>query len=80
MLEIKQVTLEGKYVLLRPPSINDLESLSSAEQLCDKCKFNLPAEQLCYIEKVTSKMKKEFQNIFHLKVMGCFQRTLYGIL
>ena len=32
MLEIKQVTLEGKYVLLRPPSINDLEELSSAAQ------------------------------------------------
>ena len=32
MLEIKQVTLEGKYVLLRPPSINDLEESSSAAQ------------------------------------------------
>ena len=32
MLEIKQVTLEGKYVLLRPPSNNDLEGLSSAAQ------------------------------------------------
>jgi N-acetyltransferase len=32
MLEIKQVTLEGKYVLLRPPSINDLDGLSSAAQ------------------------------------------------
>jgi hypothetical protein len=32
MLEIKQVTLEGKYVLLRPPSINDLEGVSSAVQ------------------------------------------------
>ena len=32
MLEIKQVTLEGKYVLLRPPSINDLDGLSCAAQ------------------------------------------------
>lgn len=32
MLEIKQVTLEGKYVLLRPPSINDLDGLSSVAQ------------------------------------------------
>jgi N-acetyltransferase len=32
MLEIKQVTLEGKYVLLSPPSINDLDGLSSAAQ------------------------------------------------
>ena len=32
MLEIKQVTLEGKYILLRPPSINDLDGLSSAAQ------------------------------------------------
>jgi len=32
MLEIKQVTLEGKYVLLRPPSINDLDGLSYAAQ------------------------------------------------
>ena len=32
MLEIKQVTLEGKYVLLRPPSIKDLDGLSSAVQ------------------------------------------------
>jgi N-acetyltransferase len=32
MLEIKQVILEGKYVLLRPPSNNDLEELSSAAQ------------------------------------------------
>lgn len=32
MLEIKQVTLEGQYVLLRPPSINDLDGLSSAAQ------------------------------------------------
>ena len=32
MLEIKQVTLEGKYILLRPPSNNDLEELSSAAQ------------------------------------------------
>jgi len=30
MLEIKQVTLEGKYILLRPPSIKDLDGLSSA--------------------------------------------------
>jgi N-acetyltransferase len=32
MLEIKKVTLEGKYVLLRPPSINDLDGLSYAAQ------------------------------------------------
>ena len=32
MLEIKQVILEGKYVLLRPPSINDLDGLSYAAQ------------------------------------------------
>jgi hypothetical protein len=32
MLEIKQVTLEGKYILLRPPSNNDLEEISSAAQ------------------------------------------------
>jgi N-acetyltransferase len=32
MMEIKQVTLEGKYVLLRPPSINDLDGLSYAAQ------------------------------------------------
>jgi RimJ/RimL family protein N-acetyltransferase len=32
MFEIKQVILEGKYVLLRPPSINDLDGLSSAAQ------------------------------------------------
>jgi RimJ/RimL family protein N-acetyltransferase len=32
MLEIKQVILEGKYILLRPPSNNDLEELSSAAQ------------------------------------------------
>ena len=32
MLEIKQVILEGKYVLLRPPSSNDSEELSSAAQ------------------------------------------------
>ena len=32
MLEIKQVTLEGKYVILRPPSINDLDGLSYAAQ------------------------------------------------
>jgi N-acetyltransferase len=31
-MEIKQVTLEGKYVLLSPPSINDLDGLSSAAQ------------------------------------------------
>ena len=30
MMEIKQVTLEGKYIILRPPTINDLEELSSA--------------------------------------------------
>jgi RimJ/RimL family protein N-acetyltransferase len=30
MLEIKQVTLEGKYVLLRLPSIKDLDGLSYA--------------------------------------------------
>jgi hypothetical protein len=30
MLQIKQVTLEGEYVLIRPPSINDLDGLSSA--------------------------------------------------
>ena len=30
MLDIKQVTLEGKYVLLRPPSIKDLDGLSYA--------------------------------------------------
>ncbi len=29
-MEIKQVTVEGKYVLLRPTSINDLNGLSSA--------------------------------------------------
>jgi RimJ/RimL family protein N-acetyltransferase len=27
MLDIKQVTLEGKYILLRPPSIEDLDGL-----------------------------------------------------
>jgi len=32
MLEIKQGTLEGKYVLLCPPSINYLKGLSSAPQ------------------------------------------------
>jgi N-acetyltransferase len=32
MLEINQITLESKYVLLRPPSINDLDGLSSAAQ------------------------------------------------
>ena len=30
MLEIKQVTLEGKYILLSPPSIKDLDGLSYA--------------------------------------------------
>lgn len=30
MLEIKQVTIEGRYILLRHPTINDLEELSSA--------------------------------------------------
>jgi RimJ/RimL family protein N-acetyltransferase len=40
MLEIKQVTLEGKYVLLRPPSINDLDGLSSAAQ--DGKIWNIP--------------------------------------
>ena len=30
MLKIKQVTLEGKYVLLRPPLIKDLNGLSTA--------------------------------------------------
>lgn len=32
MLDIKQVTLEGKYVLLRSPSIKDLDGLLSAAQ------------------------------------------------
>jgi|tagenome__1003787_1003787.scaffolds.fasta_scaffold20838578_2 RimJ/RimL family protein N-acetyltransferase len=32
MLEIKQVDLKGKYVLLRPPSINNLDGLTSAAQ------------------------------------------------
>lgn len=32
MLEIKQVILEGKFILLRSPSINDLDGLSSAAQ------------------------------------------------
>jgi RimJ/RimL family protein N-acetyltransferase len=32
MLDIKQVYIEGKYVLLRPPSIKDLDGLSSAAQ------------------------------------------------
>jgi N-acetyltransferase len=32
MLEIKQVTLEGKYVILRSPSIEDLDGLLSAAQ------------------------------------------------
>lgn len=33
MLKIKQVALEGKYVLLRPPSINDLDELTSAARI-----------------------------------------------
>src|SRR3954454_16372707 len=32
MLEIKQVDLKGKYGLLRPPSINNLDGLTSAAQ------------------------------------------------
>src|SRR5919107_33766 len=32
MLEIKPVSLEGKCVLLRPPSLNDFDGLSSALQ------------------------------------------------
>ena len=32
MLNIKPVSLEGKYVLLRPPSPNDFDGLSSAAQ------------------------------------------------
>ena len=32
MLNIKPVSLEGKYVLLRPPSPNDFDGLSSAVQ------------------------------------------------
>jgi hypothetical protein len=70
MLEIKQVTLEGKYVLLCPPSINDLEGLSSAEQLCDKCKFNLPAEQLCYIVEGNVKNGKGISKYFSPKGYG----------
>jgi N-acetyltransferase len=31
-LRVKPITLEGKYVLLCPPSINDLDGLSSAAQ------------------------------------------------
>jgi hypothetical protein len=31
-LKVKPVSLEGKYVLLRPPSISDLDGLSSAAQ------------------------------------------------
>jgi RimJ/RimL family protein N-acetyltransferase len=31
-LEIKPVTLEGRYVILRPPLISDLEGLSAAAQ------------------------------------------------
>jgi N-acetyltransferase len=32
MLIITPITLEGKYVLLRPPSVNDFDGLSSAAQ------------------------------------------------
>ncbi len=31
-MKIKPISLEGKYVLLRPPSISDLDGLSSAAQ------------------------------------------------
>ncbi len=31
-MKIKAISLEGKYVLLRPPSISDLDGLSSAAQ------------------------------------------------
>ena len=31
-MKVKPITLEGKYVLLCPPSINDLDGLSSAAQ------------------------------------------------
>ena len=32
MLEIKQIILQGKYVLLHPPSINGLDGLLPAAQ------------------------------------------------
>jgi RimJ/RimL family protein N-acetyltransferase len=31
-LKITHISLEGKYILLRPPSVNDLEELTSAAQ------------------------------------------------
>ncbi len=63
MLEIKQVTLEGKYVLLRPPSINDLEELSSAAQDGEIWKnpyalFPNPSEMSEYLQNL---MKEEEQ-------------------
>ncbi|MDR4511632.1 MAG: hypothetical protein MRJ93_08000 [Nitrososphaeraceae archaeon] len=30
MLEIKQITLYGRHIVLRPPSINDIEGLTLA--------------------------------------------------
>lgn len=47
---------------------------------CDKCKFNLPAEQLCHIVEGNVNNENGISRYFSQEGMACYRETSYGIL
>ena len=71
MLDIKQVYLEGKYVLLRPPSIKDLNGLLSAAQDGEVWNnpyalFPTPKEMPKYLEDLLKEGGQQKKTIYPL--------------
>ena len=52
----------------------------NSEQSCDKCKFNLPAEQICHIVEGALTMSTAYLDIMLQMVRGCSLAILCGIL
>ncbi len=73
MLKIKQVFLEGKYVLLRPPSINDLDALTSTARM----------ERYGITHILYFQLEVKYQNIYKIycqKVINNNKRKLFCLL
>ncbi len=83
MLEIKQVTLEGKYVLLRPPSINDLEELSSAAQDGESWNnpyalFPTPSEMSEYLQNLVKEEEQQKKTILPFIIIDKQSNKIVG--
>ncbi len=83
MLEIKQVTLESKYVLLRPPSINDLEELSSAAQDGESWNnpyglFPTPSEMSEYLQNLIKEEEQQKKTILPFIIIDKQSNKIVG--